>query len=124
MIATCRRSHFERVCRRRGYELASAMPCVVSQEGDVWKVDTEHKAYPRERMAIAWRPIAVGDLVENALKSIGITPSVVERLTRTASKPGGCGCKRRQQWLNQWGYEKQEQVERLLNKAARWYGIT
>lgn len=64
--------------------------------------------------------VAVGDLVETMLISLGITKSRVQQWTRTKD----CGCKKRQTWLNQWGYEKQEQIERLLNKAARWYGIT
>jgi hypothetical protein len=63
--------------------------------------------------------IAVGDFVERALSSVGITKEVVQQWTRTKD----CGCKARQRWLNTWGYEKQEQMERLLNKAARWYGL-
>jgi hypothetical protein len=53
------------------------------------------------------------------LSSIGITKELVQRITR---KP--CNCPARQKWLNQWGYEKQAQVERIVKKAARWYGIT
>lgn len=64
--------------------------------------------------------IAVGDLVETMLTSLGITKERVQQWTRTKD----CGCKARQRWLNQWGYQKQDQVERLLNKAARWYGIS
>lgn len=64
--------------------------------------------------------IAVGDLVETMLTSVGITKERVQAWTRTQD----CGCKARQRWLNQWGYEKQSQIERLLNKAARWYGIS
>ena len=63
--------------------------------------------------------VAVGDLVETMLTSVGITKERVQAWTRTKD----CGCKKRQTWLNQWGFEKQEQVERLLNKAARWYGL-
>lgn len=64
--------------------------------------------------------VAIGDLVETMLTSVGITKERVQQWTRTKD----CGCKKRQTWLNQWGFEKQEQVERLLNKAARWYGIS
>lgn len=63
--------------------------------------------------------VALGDLVETMLTSVGITKERVQQWTRTKD----CGCKKRQQWLNEWGFEKQEQVERLLNKAARWYGL-
>jgi len=64
--------------------------------------------------------VAVGDLVETILTSVGITKERVQQWTRTKD----CGCKKRQQWLNQWGYQQQDKVERLLNKAARWYGIS
>lgn len=64
--------------------------------------------------------VAVGDLVETMLTSVGITKERVQQWTRTKD----CGCKARQRWLNQWGYKQQDKVERLLNKAARWYGIT
>jgi hypothetical protein len=64
--------------------------------------------------------VAIGDTVERMLTSVGITKELVQRLTRTKD----CGCKARQRWLNQWGYRQQERMERLLNKAARWYGIS
>ena len=64
--------------------------------------------------------VAVGDTVERMLASVGITKELVQRLTRTKD----CGCKARQRWLNQWGYKQQERMDRLLNKAARWYGIS
>jgi hypothetical protein len=64
--------------------------------------------------------VAVGDTVERMLTSVGITKALVQRLTRTKD----CGCKARQRWLNQWGFRQQDRMERLLNKAARWYGIS
>lgn len=63
--------------------------------------------------------VAVGDVVERMLTGMGITKERVQEWLNTKD----CGCSRRKGWLNQWGYEKQEQVERILNKAARWYGI-
>ena len=64
--------------------------------------------------------IAVGDLVETMLTSIGISKDRVKQWLRVKD----CGCAKRQKWLNQWGYQQQDRIERLLNKAARWYGIT
>jgi hypothetical protein len=63
--------------------------------------------------------VAVGDLVETMLTAIGVTKERVQAWTLAKD----CGCKKRQQWLNRWGYEQQARIERLLNKAARWYGI-
>lgn len=70
-----------------------------------------------------WRPIMVGDLVEKALTSIGITKDRVERLTRTAGKPGGCGCAQRQKWLNDYGVRVQRQLRKGFESVRRVYGI-
>ena len=64
--------------------------------------------------------VAVGDTVEKMLTSVGITKERVQEWTRTKD----CGCKQRQQWLNQWGYKQQDKLERVLNKAAGWYGFS
>lgn len=63
---------------------------------------------------------ALGDAVERTLSAVGITPELVQKVTRTKD----CGCKARQRWLNQWGYRQQERIEKAVHKAARWYGIT
>lgn len=78
--------------------------------------------FPRQRRQTQpqRKRVAVGDAVERVLSAVGITPALVQRLTRTKN----CGCKSRQKWLNQWGYRQQERMERLLNQAARWYGIS
>jgi hypothetical protein len=65
------------------------------------------------------RRVAVGDLVERMLTGIGISKARVQQWLRVKD----CGCAKRQRWLNQWGYKQQDRIERLLNKAARWYGI-
>jgi hypothetical protein len=63
--------------------------------------------------------IAVGDLVETMLTRIGISKDRVTQWLRVQD----CGCAKRQKLLNQWGYRQQDRIERLLNKAARWYGM-
>jgi len=67
-----------------------------------------------------WKPIMVGDLVEKALTTIGITQERVEKLTRTAGKPGGCGCQARKKWLNEAGVEVQKAIRET---AKRVYGV-
>jgi len=62
--------------------------------------------------------LAIGDLAEKLLTNVGVTKERVKKLTRT-----GCGCEKRQQWLNEWGFRTQEQIERGLNVFARWCGI-
>lgn len=68
-----------------------------------------------------WKPIMVGDLVEKALTSVGITQERVERLTRTAGKPGGCGCKQRQRWMNDAGVKVQLSAIEAAKAAKQFY---
>ena len=46
-MITCHRSHLEARCTERGYTLDEVLPCVVSQDGDEWTIDVDHRAYPR-----------------------------------------------------------------------------
>ena len=64
--------------------------------------------------------VALGDAVERMLTSVGISKERVQQWLRVKD----CGCARRAKWLNKWGYEQQDRIERVLNKAARWYGIS
>lgn len=70
-----------------------------------------------------WQPLMVGDIVERALTSIGITKSLVERLTRTEGKPGGCGCGKRKQWMNEQGVKAQVAIRRAAHQYAKTIGI-
>jgi hypothetical protein len=49
MTITTHRRHLEARCCERGYDLADVMPCVVSQNADVWTIDVDHEDYPRPR---------------------------------------------------------------------------
>jgi hypothetical protein len=68
-----------------------------------------------------WRPVQVGDLVELWLTRAGITRERVETWTRTAGKPGGCGCDRRKRWLNERGNEVQRAARRAAFAVRRFY---
>lgn len=68
-----------------------------------------------------WRPVKVGDAVERWLTAIGITRERVEAWTRTAGKPGGCGCEARKQWLNDAGDRVQAAIRHRLIAARNWY---
>lgn len=63
------------------------------------------------------RRIAVGSAVESLLTRAGITK---DRVAKWLSLKD-CGCEMRKNWLDSFGYEQQEKLERLLNKAARLY---
>jgi hypothetical protein len=68
-----------------------------------------------------WRPIDVGELVERGLSAIGITKARIEKLTRTANKPGGCGCQRRKRWLTDAGNRAQYAARDAARAAHKFY---
>lgn len=70
----------------------SAVACITHDYGDGWvEVDTEHPAYPRAKPGL-------GDMVAAGLSAIGITK---ERASAVVG--GDCGCKKRQEALNNIG---------------------
>jgi hypothetical protein len=78
----CHREHLEARCRSRGYTLDEVMPCVVSQEGDYWTIDTDHPAYPAVARVghklsadCAKKTLGVGSHLKRLLARIGITAS-------------------------------------------------
>jgi hypothetical protein len=86
--------NFTTTCQQRGYDVAAAMACVVAQDGNLWTVDETHPAYPRVR-----KRQGLGDMVAAGLSAVGITP---ERVS-AALGVKDCGCKKRQQKLNELG---------------------
>jgi hypothetical protein len=91
----CRRSHLLARCHQRGYTLDEVRPCIVSEDGDQITVDETHPAYPRVKPGL-------GDMVAAGLAAVGITK---ERAQAVATAVGvkDCGCKKRQERLNQLG---------------------
>jgi hypothetical protein len=91
----CRLHHLEQRCRQRGYTLDEVRPCIVSQDGDQITVDETHAAYPRAKSGL-------GDMVADGLAAVGITK---ERAQAVAAAVGvkDCGCKKRQERLNELG---------------------
>jgi hypothetical protein len=91
----CRLHHLEQRCRQRGYTLDEVRPCIVSRDGDQITVDETHPAYPRAKPGL-------GDMVAAGLSAVGITK---ERAQAVAAAVGvkDCGCKKRQERLNELG---------------------
>lgn len=71
-----------------------------------------------------WKPILVGDLVEKALTAIGVTQPLVERLTKSSNKPGGCGCSRRKKWMNEQGIKAQVAIRNAAHSYAKTIGLS
>jgi hypothetical protein len=110
-VITCHRSYLETRCIERGYSLEEIIACVVAKNGDYWKIDTEHPAYPRaSRVAEQQQPSSAvdsgpGTELKKLLARIGIT-----------STPD-CSCNRVAREMDAWGAdecEKQERVDYIL----------
>lgn len=76
------KQYLEQRCIERGYTLEEIMPCVVSQNGDMWTVDETHPAYPAKPKPSSPAGIAAdaanggpGTELKALLKLIGITAS-------------------------------------------------
>ncbi len=65
--------------------------------------------------------VMVGDLVERVLSFVGITKAFAEKITRTEGKPGGCGCARRQKWMNDSGVRLQKKAAKILLAVRQFY---
>lgn len=75
-MITCHKSNLEQRCAQRGYTMAEVMPCVVSQDGDLWTIDETHWAYPavaREPQAPAVQEGGPGTELKALLKFLGFT---------------------------------------------------
>ena len=69
------------------------------------------------------QPFMLGNAVESILSSVGITKSLVERITKTSNRPDGCGCDGRKSWLNEIGIAAQRDIEVRMSKVKRFmYG--
>ena len=101
----CNKIFLESRCRERGYTLDEVMPCVVSQDGDQWTIDTDHPAYPREAKPgfVPESPPepppthGPGTELKKLLKLIGITASP------------DCSCNARARLMDERGIEWCEQ---------------
>ena len=107
-MTTCHRSHLEARCTERGYTLDEVMPCVVSQNGDEWTIDTESEFYPRvSRLPDPTEPPTSplshgpGTELSRLLKRLGIEPTPT------------CACRAKSQQMDQWGCDECERPERI-----------
>jgi hypothetical protein len=103
-MITCHRAHIEARCTERGYTLDEVMPCVVSQDGDEWTIDTESEFYPRVSRLPEPAPIPTsgpGTELSKLLKRIGISPTPT------------CACRAKQQEMDLWGCDEASKPERI-----------
>ena len=108
-MITCHRSHLEQRCRERGYTLDEVLPCVVSQDGDDWTIDTESEFYPRvSRLPEPPAPPTHGPGTElsKLLKRFGINPTPT------------CSCRAKAQEMDMWGCDEASKPERIDEVVA------
>jgi hypothetical protein len=110
-MTTCDRSHLEARCRERGYTLDEVLPCVVSQDGDQWTIDTEHPAYPRvSRLQEPQLPTPLGHgpgtELSKLLKRFGIEPTPT------------CACRAKAAQMDALGPDECEKPERIAEVVA------
>jgi hypothetical protein len=108
-MITCDRSNLEARCVERGYTLDEVMPCVVSQDGDEWTIDTESEFYPRVSRLPEPPPPAThgpGTELSRLLKRIGINPTPT------------CQCREMSQKMDQWGCDEASKPERIDEVVA------
>jgi len=81
-------------CAERGYSIDEVMPCVISQDGDNWTIDTDHASYPKtNKINTNDKDAGVGTELKNLLKTIGITSSPT------------CACNARARIMNENGIQ-------------------
>ena len=81
------------LCEAHGLTREAFAACIVEDMGGgMYRVDTNHHAYPKEQAPA--RP-GLGDMVSSALAAVGITKERVEAVVG-----GPCGCDGRQAAMN------------------------
>ena len=104
-VITCHRMHLEVRCLDRGYAIEEVMPCVVSQDGDEWTIDTESEFYPRVSRLPEPPPAppahGPGTELSRLLKRLGINPTPT------------CQCRAKAEQMDLWGPDECERPERI-----------
>jgi hypothetical protein len=109
-VVECHKSFFLSRCQQRNVSIEDAMPCVVSQDGDVWKIDTEHPAYP-SRSLVPPQPQeqptgGPGTELSKLLKRFGIEPTPT------------CQCRAKAAQMDRWGADECARPERVDEVVA------
>jgi hypothetical protein len=98
-------------CAERGYSIEEVMPCVITQDGDNWTIDTSHSSYPSStKVQKVETESGVGTELKKLLKTIGITASPT------------CACNARAKTMNengiQWCEDNKDTIVGWLEEEA------
>jgi hypothetical protein len=105
-VITCHRSNLEARCVERGYTLDEVLPCVVSQNGDEWTIDTESEFYPRVSRLPQPPTHGPGTELSRLLKRFGISPTPT------------CACRAKAAEMDAWGCDEASKPERIEEVVA------
>lgn len=111
-MITCHRIFLEQRCNERGYTIDEVMPCVISQNGDEWTIDTDHPSYPRISKIVYVEPTTItfgpGTELKNLLSKIGIKSSP------------DCSCNFKAQQMNNFEYQEPGWCEKNIDIIIGW----
>jgi hypothetical protein len=98
-------------CAERGYSMEEVMPCVITQDGDNWTIDTSHPSYPSSpKVQKVEIESGVGTELKKLLKTIGIAASPT------------CTCNARAKTMNEngirWCEDNKETIIGWLEEEA------
>lgn len=110
-MITCHKDHLIARCQQRGYTLEEVMPCVLAQDGDMWRIDETHWAYPARARSGA--PSAAGNggpgtELKALLKFIGFTATP------------NCSCNARARAMDENEYREPGWCEANMDTILGW----
>jgi len=108
-IISCNRLHLAERCAQRGYTIDEVLPCVISKNGDIWTIDTNHPAYPKTARPNAPKAkILTKTAAESSCKAGTALKEIIKKwlkITATAT----CSCNARAQTMDANGCDWCEQ---------------
>ena len=118
MITTHKNNLIAR-CKDRGYTLEEVMSCVISQNGDMWTIDEQHKDYPlkskKKESSIDDSGYGAGTELKKLLSYIGINST------------SNCSCNKRAKIMNikgiQWCKDNKEEILSWMQEEAQRRGL-
>lgn len=113
-MTTCHKSFLEKRCAERGYTLDEVMPCVVSQDGDDWTIDTESEFYPRHPKPGFETTVGVPspEFLQKNTSGPGTELSALLERFGISSTPT-CKCREMSAKMNAWGVDECSKPERI-----------
>ena len=98
LIAARKNALVER-CVQRGYTLEEVMPCVVDSSSDVWMIDTDHDAYPKQEKTKTQPEVKV-----ETTQGVGTELKKLLSYINIKATPN-CSCNKRARYMDEKGID-------------------